>query len=60
LSRYPVDAVFHGHAHHGSAEGRTRNGVPVYNVSLSLLQRTIPDGPPFRILELPVAGGPPD
>jgi NADP-dependent 3-hydroxy acid dehydrogenase YdfG len=60
LSRYPVDAVFHGHAHHGSAEGRTRNGVPVYNVSLSLLQRTKPEGPPFRILELPVTGGPPD
>ncbi len=60
LSRYPVDAVFHGHAHHGTAEGRTQNGVPVYNVSLSLLQRTQPDGPPFRILELPSAGAPPD
>ncbi len=23
LTRYPVDVVFHGHAHHGSAEGRT-------------------------------------
>jgi len=60
LSRYPVDAVFHGHAHHGSAEGRTRTGVPVYNVSLSLLQRTMPAGPPFRILDLPVTGAPPD
>jgi Icc-related predicted phosphoesterase len=60
LSRYPVDAVFHGHAHHGTAEGRTKNDVPVFNVSLSLLQRTMPDGPPFRILELPVAGGPLD
>lgn len=60
LSRYPVDAVFHGHAHHGTAEGRTKNDVPVYNVSLSLLQRTMPDGPPFRLLELPVAGGPLD
>ena len=60
LSRYPVDAVFHGHAHHGTAEGRTKNDVPVYNVSLSLLQRTMPDGPPYRILELPVGGGPLD
>ena len=60
LTRYPVDAVFHGHAHHGTAEGRTRNGVPVYNVSLSLLQRTDPGGRPFRILELPADGGPPD
>jgi Icc-related predicted phosphoesterase len=60
LSRYPVDAVFHGHAHHGTADARTKNGVPVYNVSMSLLQRTVPDQPPYRILELPVAGGPPD
>ena len=55
LTRYPVDAVFHGHAHHGAAEGRTISDVPVYNVSLNLLQRLDPDGPPFRILELPMA-----
>ncbi|HXE58973.1 MAG TPA: metallophosphoesterase [Gemmatimonadales bacterium] len=54
LSRYPVDAVFHGHAHHGQPEGRTMGGVPVYNVSIALLQRTFPDRPPFRLLELPV------
>src|SRR5437763_61482 len=28
-SRYPVTAAFHGHADHGSPEGRTREGVPV-------------------------------
>jgi Icc-related predicted phosphoesterase len=60
LSRYPVDAVFHGHAHHGMPEGRTRTGVPVYNVSLSLLQRLDGRVPPFRILELPTNGAPPD
>jgi Icc-related predicted phosphoesterase len=60
LSRYPVDAVFHGHAHHGTPVGRTRNAVPVYNVSISLLQRLAPEGRPFRLLELPVNGGPPD
>jgi len=60
LGRYPVDAVFHGHAHHGAPEGRTRNDVPVYNVSLSLLQRLQPTGRPFRILEVPVNGGPLD
>ena len=53
LSRYPVDVVFHGHAHHGTPEGRTKTGVPVYNVSMMLLQRTFPDRPPFRIIELP-------
>lgn len=55
LSRYPVDVVFHGHAHHGAPEGRTQGGTPVYNVSMSLLQRTFPDRPPFRIVELPLA-----
>lgn len=60
LSRYPVDAVFHGHAHHGTGEGRTKNNVPVYNVSMFLLQRTVPDAPPYRIVEFPVTDGPPD
>ena len=54
LSRYPVTAVFHGHAHRGALEGRTSTGVPVYNVSLPLLQRHTPDGPPVRVLEVPV------
>jgi Icc-related predicted phosphoesterase len=54
LSRYPVDVVFHGHAHHGAPESRTREDVPVYNVSMVLLQNTYPDRPSFRIVELPV------
>jgi Icc-related predicted phosphoesterase len=60
LTRYPVNAVFHGHAHHGAPEGQTRTGVPVYNVSLGLLQRLDPDVSPFRILELPADGAPSD
>lgn len=52
LIRYPVDAVFHGHAHHGTLEGRTVGGVKVYNVSLALLQRSFPDAPGFRVIEL--------
>jgi Icc-related predicted phosphoesterase len=54
LSRYPVDAVFHGHAHHGTLEAKTLGGVPVYNVSLNLLQRVFPDTLPFRVIELEV------
>jgi Icc-related predicted phosphoesterase len=38
LHTYPVDAVFHGHAHHGFPDGRTSNGIPVYNVALPLLR----------------------
>ncbi len=53
LTRYSVDAVVHGHAHSGSLEGRTLNGIPVYNVSLSLLQKSFPDQPAFRLIELP-------
>jgi Icc-related predicted phosphoesterase len=53
LLRYPVDAVFHGHAHRGALEARTINGVPVYNVAKPLLQRKNPDQPPFRLFELP-------
>lgn len=53
LSRYPVDAVFHGHAHKGAVEGRTANGIPVFNVSLPLLEDTYPDRPPYRLLEVP-------
>ena len=54
LLRYPVAAVVHGHAHRGTLEGRTVNGVPVYNVARPLLLRSWPDRPPFRILELVV------
>ena len=53
LLRYTMDAVFHGHAHRGTLEGRTMNGVPVYNVARPLLQRTRPDAPPFFLYELP-------
>jgi Icc-related predicted phosphoesterase len=52
IIRYPVDVVFHGHAHHGTLEGKTVGGVTVFNVSLALLQRCFPDAPPFRVIEL--------
>lgn len=53
LLRYPVDAVFHGHAHRGTLEGRTISGVPVYNVAKPLLARARPGQPPFRVFEVP-------
>jgi Icc-related predicted phosphoesterase len=54
INRYPVLAVFHGHAHRGSPEGRTAKGVPVYNVALPLLRRCWPERPPFRVIDVPV------
>ncbi len=53
INRYRVSAVFHGHAHRGTPEGRTSTGVPVYNVAMPLLSRTHPDRPPFLIVEIP-------
>jgi Icc-related predicted phosphoesterase len=53
INRYGALAVFHGHAHRGSAEGKTSKGIPVFNVSVSLLRRQFPDRPPFRIFEVP-------
>ncbi len=50
LSRHPVSAILHGHAHHGQRRGETRTGVPVFNVAAALLQRA---GQRFHVLELP-------
>jgi len=53
INRYRVTAVFHGHAHRGTPEGRTATGVPVYNVAMPLLARINPDRPPYLIVEVP-------
>jgi Icc-related predicted phosphoesterase len=58
LNRYPVSAIFHGHAHHGHPEGRTKGDVPVYNVAVPVLKQAFPDRTPFRIIE--VATSPPE
>ena len=54
INRYRVNAVFHGHAHRGTAEGQTSTGVPVYNVAMPLLARLNPDRPPYLIVEVPL------
>ena len=53
VDRYRVNAVFHGHAHRGSPEGRTKNGAPVYNVAMPVLASAFSDRPPFRVVEVP-------
>lgn len=37
LDMVGATVVFHGHAHHGTATGRTPGGIPVFNVSAPLL-----------------------
>jgi Icc-related predicted phosphoesterase len=57
LNRYEVTAAFHGHAHLGRPEGKTREGIPVYNVAEHVLKAANPGAPPLRIMEVPIAGG---
>jgi Icc-related predicted phosphoesterase len=54
IDRYRCNAVFHGHAHRGFLEGRTKGNVPVYNVAMPLLIANDGNRPPFRVVEVPV------
>jgi Icc-related predicted phosphoesterase len=42
VDRHGADLVVHGHAHHGSLQGKTTGGVPVHNVAITLLQAQQP------------------
>lgn len=50
VDAFGAQAVFHGHAHHGTVEGRTPRGVPVYNVAMPLLRKTFDRR--FRVIEI--------
>lgn len=50
LDTHGAAVVFHGHAHHGSLEGATPGGIPVYNVSMPLLAAS---GINFRMFNVP-------
>ena len=54
IDRYRVTTVFHGHAHHGALEGRTKGNAQVYNVAVPLLVANFPDQLPFRVIEVPI------
>jgi Icc-related predicted phosphoesterase len=54
INRHACHAVFHGHAHRGAPAGATATGIPVYNVSVSLLRQHYPDRLPYRLIEVPV------
>lgn len=42
IDRHGADLVVHGHAHHGTPNGKTTGGIPVHNVAISLLQAQQP------------------
>ncbi|MQA90496.1 MAG: metallophosphoesterase [Gemmatimonas sp.] len=47
IETYGVDVVFHGHAHIGTPHGLTPGGITVYNVAMSVLEKST--GSPYRI-----------
>ena len=49
IDRFPVNAIVHGHAHHGTFEGRTPGGIPVFNVAAQIPK---PGGRPYHVLEI--------
>lgn len=51
IDRHGADLVVHGHAHHGTLDGRTTAGVPVCNVAITLLQSQQSPGA-YRIFEV--------
>ncbi|MGC2321992.1 MAG: metallophosphoesterase [Terriglobales bacterium] len=51
VDRHGANLVLHGHAHHGSPNGKTTAGVPVHNVALMLLQQQNPPAA-FRVFDL--------
>lgn len=55
IDRYRATMVFHGHAHHGTHEGHTKSGIPVYNVAVKVLRAMDNAAPTVKIIEVPVA-----
>jgi len=51
IDRHGADLVLHGHAHHGTRDGRTTAGIPVHNVAITLLQQQQPSGA-YRVFEV--------
>lgn len=52
LNRHSIEAVFHGHAHHGTVHGFTTKGVPVFNVAQPLLKRSLEERPSYYRYEI--------
>ncbi len=50
LDRQQASVILHGHAHNGTAEGRTAGGIPVHNVSRYVLARD--GGKPYLVFEV--------
>lgn len=51
IDRHGADLVVHGHAHHGTPDGKTTTGIPVHNVAIGLLQCQEPPRA-FRVFDV--------
>jgi Icc-related predicted phosphoesterase len=51
IDHFDVNVVFHGHAHHGTFQGKTMRGTPVYNCCMQLMQRINPEQP-YALVEV--------
>ncbi len=51
VDRHGADLIVHGHAHHGSLNGKTPAGIPVHNVAITLLQSQEP-ATAYRVFEI--------
>ncbi len=51
IDRHGANLVVHGHAHHGTAEGKTTAGIPVHNVAMAILQSQNPPKP-YKVFDL--------
>ncbi len=49
--RHGANLILHGHAHHGSPDGKTTAGIPVHNVALHILQQQNPPVP-YRVFDV--------
>jgi Icc-related predicted phosphoesterase len=51
IDHFDVNAVFHGHAHLGTHEGKTMKGTPVYKCCFQLVQQLKPEQP-YALIEV--------
>ena len=51
VDRHGADLIVHGHAHHGSLDGKTTAGIPVHNVAITLLQSQTPTAA-YRVFDV--------
>src|SRR5499427_1320071 len=51
IDHFDVNAIFHGHAHHGTLEGKTTKGTPVFNCCYQLMQKLRPEQP-YALVEV--------